>query len=208
MGLVLSSASNQDLWVSLESMFASHPHAKEFQICFQLTNMSRGDLSILDYFGKVRLLADSLATTGNPLPDKEIVTYLLIGLGSSYESFNTFVTTRAALLSSNDLYQLLLIQEARASHSTQSPISSVEPSVNFSTTGGRDQRGRGAARSGHQGRGRGRYPFHNRGGRTFSSNNPSPHYTAQRPTCQVCNKSGMVLYSGDTDLIIPFNLML
>ncbi|XP_042959532.1 uncharacterized protein LOC122294681 [Carya illinoinensis] len=176
-------------------MYASHSQAKEFQLRFQLTNLSKGDQSISKYFGKVRPLADSLAATGTHLPNKEIVTYLLNGLGQSYETFITSVTTRVKPLSSHELYQLLLIHEARASHLTRNNVSSVEPTANFSASSGRDQRGRGFSRGGRQGRGRGPFNSNSHGGRTNSftnSANPTPQYTAQRPQCQVCNKSGHV----------------
>ncbi|KAF5466512.1 hypothetical protein F2P56_016430 [Juglans regia] len=190
LGHVLSSIMARDLWVRLASMFASHSQAKEFQIRFQLTNLSRGDQPMSEYFGKVRMLADSLAATGNPLPEKEIVTYLLNGLGQAYEPFITSVTTRADPLSSEELYQLLFIHEARTAHFTRTTLSPIEPAANFSASSGKD-RGRGRG-NGCQGRGRGRFNSNSRGGRTHSFTNPPPHYTAQRPTCQVCNKSGHV----------------
>ncbi|KAF5443204.1 hypothetical protein F2P56_035783, partial [Juglans regia] len=70
-GHVLSSTTSRQLWLNLTSMFTSHSQAKEFQVKFQLTNLSRGDQSITDYYGKVRSLADTLSSIGNPLPDKE-----------------------------------------------------------------------------------------------------------------------------------------
>lgn len=88
--------------------------SQRVSIRFQLTNLSRGDQPMSEYFGKICMLAGSLATTGNPLPKKEIVTYLLngLGLGQAYESFITFVTTRVEPLSSEESYQLLFIHEA------------------------------------------------------------------------------------------------
>ncbi|KAF5472047.1 hypothetical protein F2P56_008795 [Juglans regia] len=153
-------------------MFTSHSQAKEFQIRFQLTNLSKGDQTILDYFGNVRSLVDSLTATGNIPPNKEVVTYLLNGLGLSYEAFITSVTTRVDSLSSNELYQLLLIHESRFSHQTRSSISSFEPSVNFSTFGNRDQHGRANFRGGRQGRGWGRSFSNNRGGQTDGESAP------------------------------------
>lgn len=85
-------------------MFSSHSQAKEFQVMFQLTNLSRGEQTISKYFGKVRLLADSLAATGNVLSNKELMTYLLNGLGPFYESFIAFITTRAKPLTTHELY--------------------------------------------------------------------------------------------------------
>lgn len=61
-------------------MFESHSNAKQFQVRFQLANLKRGDQIITDYFGKVHSLADIRATTGNPLPDQEFVTYLFPNL--------------------------------------------------------------------------------------------------------------------------------
>ncbi|KAF5451483.1 hypothetical protein F2P56_026589 [Juglans regia] len=147
-GHALSSTIARELLVSLTPMFASHSQAKVFRVRFQLTNLSRGDQTIFNYFENVRSLVDSLAATGNPLPDKEVVTYLLNGLGPSNESFITSVTTRAEPLSSQELYQLLLLHESRVSHYTRSAISALEPSVIFSATGNRDQRGCGSSRSG------------------------------------------------------------
>lgn len=120
-------------------MFSSHSQAKEFQVCFQLTNLSRGEQTISDYFEKVCLRADSLAATGNALSNKELVSYLLNGLGPSYESFVTLVTTRAEPLTSLELYQLLLIYENRLSHNAKHATSSFELSANFSSTTNRDQ---------------------------------------------------------------------
>ncbi|KAF5468284.1 hypothetical protein F2P56_012448 [Juglans regia] len=172
-------------------MFASHSQAKEFQVHFQLTNLSRGDQSISEYFGKVRSLADTLVATSSPLPGKEFVTYLLYWTMTCLP-----VTTRVEPLSSHELYQLLLIHESHISHIGMSIVSFIEPSANFSATGTRDQRGQCFTRGGHQGRGRGRSNYNNNGrGGHYSSSSPSNNqqtYTAHRPTCQVCNKSDHV----------------
>lgn len=85
-------------------MFASHSQAKEFQIRFQLTNLSKGDQSISDYFRKVRFHVDSLAITGNILLDKDVATYLLNSLGSTFESFTTYVITQVESLNSHELF--------------------------------------------------------------------------------------------------------
>lgn len=117
-------------------MFSSHSHAKEFQIRFQLTNLSRGKQTISEYFGRVQLLADSLAATGNALSDKELVSYLLNGLGPSYEPLITSITTTANPLTTHELYQLLLIQETRLSHITKTTTTSLDFSTNFSSANG------------------------------------------------------------------------
>lgn len=91
---------------------------------------------ISDYFRKVHALVNSLATMGNTLlPDKEVVTYLLNGLGSSFEPLITFFTTRTKPLTSHELFQLLLIHES----CNRSTISSLVLFMNFNPSSNRDQ---------------------------------------------------------------------
>lgn len=186
-------------------MFASHSHAKEFQIKFQLTNLSRGDKPIIEYFSHVRHLVDALTTTSNPLSDKDLVTYLLNGLGPLYESFVTSITTQAEPVSSQELYHLLLIHESRITHTNLNNSSfSFQTSANASTRQICDQRGRNFNRGNRTGHGR---RDNSRGnGRGFSSNtyqtpstyspnsrsSPPPTNTNQRPTCQICSKQGHI----------------
>lgn len=84
-------------------MFASHSQVKEFQIRLQLTNILKGDQSISDYSRKVRYV-DSFAATGNILLDKEVVTYLLNSLGSTFEFFTTYVTIQVESLNSHEFF--------------------------------------------------------------------------------------------------------
>lgn len=95
---------------------------------------------MMDYFGKLHSLVDSLATTGNSLLDKEMVTYLLISLDPSYEAFITSVTTRANLISSQELYQLLLIHESCTSHQQRTLPSFLDSSANLTMSTNRDTR--------------------------------------------------------------------
>ncbi|KAA8519374.1 hypothetical protein F0562_013630 [Nyssa sinensis] len=189
LGHVLACSTAQELWHSMVSMFSSQSQAKEFQIRFQLTNFTRGEQSITDYFSKVRLLADSLAATGNLIFEKELISCILNGLGPTYESFLTSITTRSDPLTSHDLYQLLLIHESRLNHTTTLTTPFSDFSANFTSSS--QTHSRGSFRSGRQGRGRGRSP-HTQGGRSYSPNNGSQQSNMHRPTCQICNKYGHV----------------
>jgi hypothetical protein len=61
-------------------------------------------------------MSDNLAAVGQPLNDFESVSYLLAGLGSEYDPFVTFVTTRMDQLSINKLYGYLLAHKMRIEH--------------------------------------------------------------------------------------------
>lgn len=136
------------------------------------------------------MLADNLSVTSTPLSEKEFVTYLLNGLGPTYETFVTSITTRLDPTSSQELYHLLLIHENHITHNSKltNPSSPFEPSANLSSTDQRNQRGKSTYRGGRNGRGHGR-SSQNRGGRTFLSSSQNLQ-SNNRPVCQVYNKPG------------------
>ena len=86
------------------------------QIHYQLTTLKKGNSSIAEYFHQFTTLVDTLAAIVQPLNDFEIVSFLLAGLGSDYDSFVTLVTTRVDPLSIEDLYGHLLAHEFRLEH--------------------------------------------------------------------------------------------
>lgn len=73
--------------------------------------MEKGNSSIANYFHQFTTLVDTLTAIDQPLSEFEIVSFLLVGLGSDYDSFVTSVTTRVDPLSIEDLYGHLLAHE-------------------------------------------------------------------------------------------------
>ena len=67
-------------------------------------------------FSPIHNTVDTLATTTQPLNDFEIVSFLLAGIGSNYDSFVTLVTTRVDPLSIEELYGHLLAHELQLEH--------------------------------------------------------------------------------------------
>ncbi|KAF5457933.1 hypothetical protein F2P56_022004 [Juglans regia] len=168
-------------------MFTSQSQAKVFQIRHQLTNLKKGSLSIIDYYRKVRLLSDTMIVAGEPLRDSEVVSYLLNGLNSEFDTFVISVTTRATPISSAELFNLLLTLESRISLTSTQQGLLPTPSVNL-TTNTTSRAPRGNQRGGRYGNCSGR----TRGGHSFSPfQQPSPQQQS-KPTCQVCQKIGHV----------------
>jgi hypothetical protein len=106
-------STSHDVWLTLERMFTSHSHARIMQIHYQLATLRKGDSPIADYFHRFTNLADTLAAVDHPLNDIEMISFLLAGLGSDYDSFVTSVNTRVEPLSLEDLYGHLLVHELR-----------------------------------------------------------------------------------------------
>jgi hypothetical protein len=80
----------------------------------QLTNLKKGSQKIAKYFRKAQNnLAHAFAATNQPIQDSELVSHILAGLGTDYESLVTLVTTRPDSIKLNDLYGYLLSHEIR-----------------------------------------------------------------------------------------------
>ncbi|KAF5477236.1 hypothetical protein F2P56_003898 [Juglans regia] len=166
----IASRTCRELWINLETMFTSQSQAKVFQIRHQLTNLKKGSLSITDHYRKVRLLSDTITAAGEPLRHSEVVSYLLNGLNSEFDTFFISVTTRATPISSAELFNLLLTLESRISLTSTQQGLLPTPSVNL-TTNSSSQAAQGNQRGGRYGYRGGR----TRGGRSFSSfQQPSP----------------------------------
>ena len=88
------------------------------QVHLQLATLKKGDSSIFDYFQKFIGLMDTLVAVDQPLNDFELTAFLLPNLGSNYDSFVTFVTTRVTLMTLDDLYGHLLAHEHRLFRNT------------------------------------------------------------------------------------------
>ena len=154
------------------------------QIHYEFATLKKGNSSITDYFHQFTTLVDTLAATTHALNDFEIISFLLGGLESKYDSFVTSVTTRVDPLSIDELYGHLLAHELWLEHQ--------QPTIDLSITGV-NFAGQGPSRGGcgvgsspsigcdsssknqrsFQGRGRGH------------SSSPQNH-----PICHVCHKPG------------------
>ena len=169
-----------EVWTALERLFASHSHAHIMQTHFQLATLKKGGSSMTDYFQKFKSLSNTLVAAGQPLNEFESVFFVLVGLGTNFDSIVTTISTRGDMMPLKDLYSHLLIHEQRIEH--QSAITElVFPSANVATKSP-PQRGRGRGSSSfNRGRGCGR----NRG---FPPLLPTPQGDSSRPICQACNK--------------------
>lgn len=63
----------RDLWLSLEKMFTSTLHARVMHMHYQLATMKKGNLSVTDYFQKIKASSDILAATRQPLNNFEFI---------------------------------------------------------------------------------------------------------------------------------------
>lgn len=97
-----------DIWKSLKDVFHDNKDTRAMQLDNELRNLSIGNLTVTQYFTKIKDMADLLANMEAPVSDKSLVTYAVNGLGNKFahvasiirhrDPFPTFDTARSMLL--------------------------------------------------------------------------------------------------------------
>ncbi|KAH6800658.1 hypothetical protein C2S52_001122 [Perilla frutescens var. hirtella] len=95
MGYVTRCHTTCDLWRVLESLFQSQSKARVMQLRFQLQTTRKDNMSVDDYFLKMRNFADLLAGVGYPIANDELILYILAGFGPEYEAIVVNLTHRS-----------------------------------------------------------------------------------------------------------------
>jgi hypothetical protein len=158
-------------------------------IHYQLATLRKGDSSISDYFHCFTHLINTLAAINQPLPLHESLSFLLVSLGSDYDSLVTFIQTQINPIALEDIYGHLLSHELRLSHN-QPSVDLLATSTNFVHKGSSSRGGHSGQSSNSTSYFRGRNGFNTPRGRGRGRS----HYptTSNHPVCQVYHKPGHV----------------
>ena len=103
------------------------------QTRYHLATLKKGNSTISEYFHKAKTYSDLLASIGQPLSNNDIVTYLLAGLPSDYDSLIVTVTMRLKDFPLDDLYGHLLTHELQLEQQATVPDLGL-PTANLATT--------------------------------------------------------------------------
>jgi hypothetical protein len=166
----------EEVWNTIEKMYASQTRARIVNLRIALANTKKGNSSAADYFAKMKALGDEMTAAGRRVEDEELVEYILTGLGEEYASFVTALTIRVEPISVEELYSQLLNYETRMDLTYGGGVPGVG-SANTSSRGrgglsrggGRGQGGQGSHNTqrgrGRSGPSRGRGNYNKGGGR-------------------------------------------
>jgi hypothetical protein len=153
LSIIVDVTSARDAWARLEQMYASRSKVRVMQIRMQLAMIQKKDLSIADYYKRVKHLGDTLAAIGKRLEDEEPISYLWCGLGPDYDPLVTSITTRVDTITLSDVYAYMLSFEMRQENNNIN--SALVGQVPLANVAGRGVVHGGSA-FGHGNRGRGR----------------------------------------------------
>jgi hypothetical protein len=78
--------------------------SKVTNLRFALTNTKKGNMTMSQYFTKMKGLADELAASGKTLDDEEIVSYILNSLDSDHTPFVSSIMSQLEPITVNELY--------------------------------------------------------------------------------------------------------
>ena len=109
LSLLINCASSFDVWQTLERKFGVLSKDRVLQLRYELSTLKKESLSVDDYFIKIKLIADKLASAGSPIIEKDLMLPILNGLRLGYHDVATFITS--SKMEFDDAYTLLLTHE-------------------------------------------------------------------------------------------------
>ncbi|KAK1644341.1 hypothetical protein QYE76_062146 [Lolium multiflorum] len=200
------------VWQALEEMFAAQSEARVTNLLVALANTKKLQMTTAEFLTKMQGFADELVSAGHPLPDRQLVSYILAGIGGGYNSLVAALGVATTPITLSMLYSQLHAYDQLQEMLNASPSDEFETSANaasrhhrpqfFSNSGSgkprdrgdrreecRDERrdGRRDERPSYQGRGGSRGPPGGGRGRGRGRRRTTPWVNA---TCQICNKEG------------------
>ena len=140
-----------EAWVAITEIFISQTQAHIVNTRIALSMTKKGNLTVAEYFGRMKALGDEMASAGKPLTDDDMVSYILAGLDFDYMGFVSSLCARAEPIKVNELYSLLVGFENMLTMFDGGHESS-HSSANAVSRGERGGPNRGGGRGGNGGR--------------------------------------------------------
>ncbi|XP_020199455.1 uncharacterized protein [Aegilops tauschii subsp. strangulata] len=155
------------IWAHVEEMYNIHCRASIIQIKLDMAVFRKGNLSMADYFAKIRTNADQLAAVGHAMRDEDIITAVITGLDSDYEPLIIAATTCLDGMSLGEFYSHAIAFERRREynaarlHPSGSSVNYVARDTNGNTNNNPPNRGKGNYRGKGRGNGGDRDGYNN-----------------------------------------------
>ncbi|RVW82298.1 Retrovirus-related Pol polyprotein from transposon RE1 [Vitis vinifera] len=175
-GHVVNYQTTAEVWSVLEKLFVSDSKARTLQLRSMLQSLKKGALSINDYVLKMRNIADMLSASGKPVPNEDLILYILGGLGPEFETIVVNITSRSETIFLQEVHYLLQSHEICLEQLSTASVIDVPPTSHITVGGGQNS-------NTNDGRFRG---SSSRNFRPINLRNPQ----TSRIVCQLCGKMG------------------
>uniref|UniRef100_A0A8I6YTD0 Retrotransposon Copia-like N-terminal domain-containing protein n=1 Tax=Hordeum vulgare subsp. vulgare TaxID=112509 RepID=A0A8I6YTD0_HORVV len=114
-GMLVFAKTSHEAWTILERSFASQSQARSSALRRQLGECEKLDGTATAFYHKVKSIADTLASIGQPLTDTEFNSYIVNGLDEEYDGLVEIINERGhtSPMPAHELYSRLLLTEQR-----------------------------------------------------------------------------------------------
>lgn len=103
-----------ETWSAITTMLSSQSRARVLNTRLALSMTHKDNLSVTEYIGKMKTLADKMSSTDKPLNDEEMMSYILAGLANDYEPVVSSLVGKAEAIPVVEIYTQLPSFESRA----------------------------------------------------------------------------------------------
>jgi hypothetical protein len=110
---VSSGTTTVEAWKEIQGMFASQKKAWTVNTRLALGNTCKGDMSVAEYFEKMKDLGDEMKAASRPLYDEELVEYIITNLDEEFTPLVSALCARVEPISISELFSQLLNFETR-----------------------------------------------------------------------------------------------
>jgi hypothetical protein len=105
--------SSSGVWRAVEEMFSAQSEGKVDNLLVALATTKKLQMSTADYLAKMQSFANELIAAGHPLPDRQLVSYILVGLGKDYNALVAALGVATTPITISRLYSTLLAYDQR-----------------------------------------------------------------------------------------------
>ncbi|WRX11802.1 hypothetical protein QQP08_004289 [Theobroma cacao] len=110
--MISSAKRSKDVWDRLSTALASASTSRIMGLTDQLANITKGTMTVSEYIGKIRSIADELTLAGSVVPNTNLILHVLNGVGSEYKDIVAAVRARDTPISLEELHDKLIEYES------------------------------------------------------------------------------------------------
>ncbi|KAK9065403.1 hypothetical protein SSX86_016786 [Deinandra increscens subsp. villosa] len=119
--IIASATTAHEAWTRLADSYASTCRSRIVSLKSKLAKNPKGDHSVTTFLNDMRAIADDLALAQSPIPDEDLVVYILTQLGDEFNPITAALKVRETPIKYPELYDKLVDFERHLKDSAPPP---------------------------------------------------------------------------------------
>jgi hypothetical protein len=121
----------RDAWLAVESQFLGNREIRAIQLETRFRNFVQGDLSIAEYYCRLKKMADDLGTLGEVVTDHTLILNVIHGLNERFTHVSALLRHARRFPSFLDAYEDLTLEELTLANQQPSPVAALAATTRF-----------------------------------------------------------------------------